>query len=114
MKEKIVFLTVASLEEDFAEGKSMYPADLRRAIERHGEANVDDFLIDNNVCFSTDVESIVKMELNHIVGSDFSEYTHNLPIARLDGDYDSIVLESSMGAGEENKITCRKIKVCRF
>ena len=112
MKEKIVFLTVASLEEDFADGKSMYPADLRRIIERHGEANVDDFLIDENVCFSTDVESLIKMELNHIVGSDFSEYIHNLPIAKAEND--CIILESSIGAGEENKITCRKIKVGRF
>jgi len=39
----------------------MYPADLRRIIERHGEANVDDFLIDENVCFSTDVESLIKI-----------------------------------------------------
>jgi hypothetical protein len=112
MKQKIIMITTASLEEDFAEGKSMYPADLRRAIERHGEANVDDFLVDGNVCFSTDVESIVKMELNHIVGSDFSEYIHNLPIARAEDDY--IILESSIGTGEENKITCRKIKICRF
>jgi len=109
---KIIMVTASTLEEDFAKGKSMYPADMRRILERHGEANVDDFLIDNDVCFHTDVESIIKMELHHIVGSDFSEYIHNLPIARVEGDY--FVLESSLGEGEENKITCRKIKVGRF
>jgi hypothetical protein len=112
MKQKIIMITTASLEEDFADGKSMYPADLKRSIERYGESDIDDFLIAENVCFHTDVESIVKMELNHIVGSDFSEYIHNLPLARVEGDY--IVLESSIGAGEENKVTCRKIKVGRF
>jgi hypothetical protein len=116
MKEKIIFLTTASLEEDLAEGKVLDAGQIKAIFERYGEDATTQYIMEDfKVAF--DVVGVVKeLKLVHEIdeSAQLSDYLHGYMDIHSDG---SIITLSSLldqtGNAGENYVKCQKVKVVK-
>jgi hypothetical protein len=114
MKEKIIFLTTASLEEDFADGKILDAGQVKAIFERYGEdATIQYIMEDFKVSFDA-IGPIKEIKLIHEIKEDgkISDYMGGYMSITSDGNY--ITLSSLLdqkGDKGENYVICKKVKV---
>ena len=103
---KSVMIVAASMEEFLAEGKVVTPTSLKNAYDMFGEEECANYLMDNQLGFSTHTEDVVEMKICYFDGGE-DETIGNLlsgyPIANVVNG--NLELESAYGSGKENKIT---------
>jgi hypothetical protein len=112
MKEKIIFLTTASLEEDLKDGKELDLGQLKAIFERYGEEETAVYCQEKQVGF--DAVKWDKMIITNIYHSDdkASDMLMGYPIIGIEGDH--IVLEAAMGPGPQNQVYCTKVKISHY
>lgn len=112
MKEKIIFITTASLEEDFAEGKTLDYHQVKGIYEKYGEDETINFMTDNNIGFV----ALDPVEA-HITEFDF-ETLENLygiyPSVSYDQKPSLLTVAGGVGDGPGNVVHCKKVRVEKY
>ncbi len=114
MKEKIIFLTTASLEEDFKDGKILDAGQVKAIFERYGEDAVIDYIMEDFKVTFDAVGPISAINLVHEINESatIESYMGGYPVIESDGN--TITLHSVLdqkGDLGENYVKCKKVKV---
>lgn len=113
-QEKIIFLTTASLEEDFANNKVLDAGQVKAIFERYGEDETIQYIMEDFKVTFDAVGPINEIHLVHEIdgSATIDSYLGGYPAIESDGNMITLssVLDQKGDRGE-NYIKCKKVKV---